>query len=122
MKSLILFLSVLPACGQILSFGLIGGGIASDGVDPGAGDTWSGKRYTVGVRVEAKLPAPRLSVEVDALYRRAGQGSGDCAFTSCFVSELRANLFEFPVMAKYRLLKRAPVAPFVSAGVAYQWV
>src|SRR5690348_3194064 len=117
MKSLILFLSVLPACGQILSFGLIGGGIASDGLDPSARNTWSGKRYTVGVTVEAKLPAPRLSVEVDALYRRAGQGSSDCAFTSCFASEVRANVFEFPVLAKYRLLKRAPVAPFVAAGV-----
>jgi hypothetical protein len=122
MKPAILLLAALPACCQPFSFGIIGGGIATDGLDPSAQNLWDGKRYTVGVAAELKLPLPRLSVEVDALYKHTGQRSSSCAFTSCAYSEVRANIFEFPFLLKYRLLKRSPIAPFVEAGPAYQWV
>jgi len=122
MKAIILFLTtLLPACAQLLSFGIKGGGTATGGLDPAAQNAWEGKPYAIGATVECHLPR-RLSVEVDALYRRAGDRSVSCAFTSCFYSQVRANIFEFPMLFKFRLLRRAPAAPFVAGGLAYQWV
>jgi opacity protein-like surface antigen len=117
-----ILLAVLPACGQRLSIGVIGGGVATGGLDPAADNLWDGKRYTVGVSAAVSLPLPRISVEVDGLYKHAGQRAQDCAFTSCSYSEVRADVFEIPVLLKYRLLQHAPVAPFVGAGVSYQHV
>src|SRR5690349_14102537 len=108
MRTAILFLAAIPAYGQLFSFGVIGGGIVTGGLDPAAQDIWDGKRYTAGAAVEVKLPLPRLSVEADALYKHAGQRNSDCAFTSCSYSEVRTDIFEFPALLKYRLLKRAP--------------
>ena len=109
MKAIILFLSAaLPACAQF-SFGILAGGTATAGLDPSARDVWEGKAYTAGATVEYRLPR-RLSVEVDALYKRAGDSNRDCVFTSCSYSRLRAHIFEFPFLLKYRLLRRAPVA------------
>src|SRR5690349_1083829 len=122
MRTAILLLAALPACGQHFSFGVIGGGIATGGLDPSADDTWDGKRYSVGVAAEVSLPLPRLSVEVDALLQHTGQRGSGCAFTSCSYSEERADIFEFPALLKYRLFKRAAATPFVEAGPAYQWV
>ena len=122
MKTAIFFLAALRACGQFLSFGFIGGGIAAGGLDPSAQDAWEGKRYTVGATIEMKLPAPRLSVAVNALFRRAGKRNDGCTFGSCFYSDVRANIFEFPMLIKYRPWKCAPAQPFVEAGPAYQWV
>jgi len=122
MKTAVLLLAALPAHGQVFSFGVIGGGIATGGLDPSAGNIWDGKRYIAGLAAEFRLPLPRLSVEVDGLYKHTGQRRADCAFAFCSLSEVRANIFEFPALLKYRLLKHAPVAPFVAAGVAYQWV
>jgi hypothetical protein len=112
----------LPACSQFLSFGVIGGGIATEGLDPGADNIWDGKWYTVGVTAEMKLPLPRLSVEVDALFRHAGQRNLECVFSICSYSEVRANIFEFPALLKYRFAKGAAAVPFVDCGPAYQWV
>src|SRR5215831_15637487 len=101
MKATILFLTAaLPAAGQLLSFGIKGGGIATDGLDPSADNAWEGKPYAIGATVECHLPR-RLSVEVDALFRRAGDRSASCAFTSCFQSQVRANIFEFPAVLKF---------------------
>jgi hypothetical protein len=122
MRIAIFLLAALPACGQHLSFGILGGGIATGGLDPAADNTWDGKRYTVGIGVEVKLPLPRLSLEVDALFQHAGQRASDCALTSCSYSEVRADIFEFPALLKYRPLRHAPVAPFLETGAAAQWV
>jgi hypothetical protein len=55
---------------------------------------------------------------VDALFRRAGERNSNCAFASCSYSEVRAGIFEFPALLKYRFVKYA----FVNAGLSYQWV
>lgn len=122
MRGIILFLTaVLPACGQLLSFGIKGGGAATGGLDPSAQDVWEGKPYTIGATVEYHLPR-RMAVEVDALYQRAGDRSMGCAFTPCSYSQLRAGIFEFPAQLKFRLLRRAPATPFVAGGLAYRRV
>ena len=122
MRTAVFLLAAFPAYGQLFSFGVIGGGIATGGLDPSAQDTWDGKRYTIGATAEGRLPLPRLSLEVDALYKHTGERNSGCAFTFCFYSEVRANIFEFPLLLKYQLLKHSPAMPFVGAGVAYQWV
>jgi hypothetical protein len=122
MKTAFLLLVALPVCGQHLSFGIIGGGLATGGLDPAAQNTWDGKRYTVGIAADVRLPFPRLSAEVDALLQHTGQRDFQCAFTFCSYSEVRANVFEFPVLIKYRPFKRAPAMPFLEAGPAVQWV
>src|SRR5436853_370719 len=96
MKSAILCLAVFPAYGQLFSFGVIAGGIATNGLDASAQNSWEGKRYTAGVTAEVRLLVPRLSVEVDALFKHTRQRSSNCAFTSCSYSEVRANILEFP--------------------------
>lgn len=122
MKIAAILLAVLPACGQHFSIGVIGGGMATGGLDPSAQNIWDGKRYTVGLTAEVDLPLPRLAVEIDALYKRAGQRAQDCVFTSCSYSEVRAHVFEVPFLLKYRLLKHTPLTPFAGAGVSYQHV
>src|SRR5437868_3557962 len=103
MKTAILCLAMFPAYGQLFSFGIIGGAIATNGLDPSAQNSWAGKRYTAGVTMEVRLPVSRVSVAVEALLNHTGQRNSGCAFTSCTYSEVRANIFEFPVLAKYRL-------------------
>jgi len=76
----------------------------------------------VGLTSEVKLPLPHVSLQVDVLFRHAGANHADCAFTSCVYSETRANIFEFPVLTRYGLRRPAAAAPFVEAGLAYQWV
>src|SRR5689334_23057856 len=115
-----LLAAAVSAWGQPFSFGLKGGGSAGEGLDPSALASWEGKQYVLGIMAETRLPW-RLAAEADALYRRTGQREGSCFFTLCSASSLRANIFEFPALLRYRLAGRA-VAPFVSGGVAYRWV
>jgi hypothetical protein len=111
-------LAALPACGQHFSFGIIGGGIAAGGLDPLAQNSWDGKRYSVGATAEVTVPLPRFSVEVDALLQHTGARAAGCVFTYCSYVEVRANIFEFPALVKYRAWRSA----FVGAGPAYHWV
>src|SRR5271155_5576130 len=63
-------------------------------------------RWLVGPYGEVRLPG-RFSLEVDALYRSFG-------FTST-QNSVSAGSWEFPVLAKYKLLK-GPIAPYVEGG------
>jgi hypothetical protein len=65
-------------------------------------------RYVIGPFVELRLPL-NFAVEVDALYR-------SYEFRS-LLSSVSANSWEFPVLAKYKLLK-GPVNPYIEGGVA----
>ena len=112
--------ATIPACGQLLSFGIRGGGIATGALDPAAQNIAEAKRYTVGPAVEVRLPF-RLALEVDALYERVGQRSQGCAFEACSFASVHGNALRFPALVKYRML-RGPVRPYVSGGVAYEWV
>jgi len=123
MKLMLVSLAILiPADGQILSFGIKAGGEANTGLDvSGIGFAVSeAKPYTFGPMVEFRLPL-RLAVEVDALYNRTGYRGDLCNFTYCWAEVGRANIFAFPVMLKYRLL-RGPFSPYVSGGPAYRHV
>jgi hypothetical protein len=114
-------LAMLPCIyGQRLSFGIIGGGMATGGLDPTAQDTWEGKRYTFGPAVEFGLPF-RLSAELDALYRRAGSSIRIFSIGTSGYSSRRADVLEFPLQLKCRL-GRGPVRPFVAGGLAVKWV
>src|SRR5215831_3831258 len=95
---------LIPASGQPVSFGVLGGGLATGGLDPSAQNAWEGKRYTIGPTIEFHLPR-HFSVEVDALYQRTGDSNSDCIFTYCSASSRRANILEFPVQLKFRLLR-----------------
>lgn len=107
---------LLASCvcfGQPVSVGVIGGVRATDDLDEGGARSVS-KRYAVGPSVELGLPFG-LAVEADAIYRRAGiQASASNGDYNIFVHE-HANLWEFPVLLKYRI----PVSvakPFLEVG------
>jgi hypothetical protein len=64
-------------------------------------------RYVIGPFVDFRLPG-RFGVEVDALYR-----SFEYSSTQGSVS---AGFWEFPVLAKYKLLG-GPVKPYIEGGL-----
>jgi outer membrane protein with beta-barrel domain len=64
--------------------------------------------YLVGPYGEIRLPGG-FSVEVDALYR---------SFNYALRGEPGSNgNWEFPVMAKYKVLKKGPVKPYIEGGL-----
>jgi len=98
---------------QAIAIGVEGGVRTTDDVSGSL--TSESKRYIVGPTVDIRLPL-RLSVEVDALYRRFGfTGYGNTCCGSAILRE-RANSWEFPLILKYRL--PVPLHPFVGAGYA----
>ena len=73
-------------------------------------------RYTVGPFIELRLPA-HLALEVDALYRSYEYSQ----VVQTLHYQLRtqsANAWEFPVLAKYKLLG-GPIQPYLEGGVAF---
>ncbi len=110
--ALVLINSELHA--QSVSFGVKGGvpltsAVESNGRVPGA------KRYTVGPMIEIALPFS-FAFEGDALYRRTGYNviSGDLGTTTD--THLRANSWEFPLLAKYYFGPRRVPVRFYAAG------
>jgi hypothetical protein len=80
------------------------------------------KRYTVGVTAELGLPF-HLAIKADALYKRVGFDSFIPVTPLLFGptwNNTRANSFEFPVMAKYRLSKLGPLQPYIEGGVSFR--
>ena len=69
-------------------------------------------RYTIGPYVELHLPA-HLTIEVDALYR-----SYDFRQTLPASTTQPVSAWEFPVVAKYKLLG-GPIRPYIEGGVAF---
>jgi hypothetical protein len=117
---LALTVGLTAANAQLFSFGIKAGGVVTGALDSAAWSTSEAKRYTAGPMIEIHLPM-RFSVEVDALYKRAGERDAACQFTYCSFSSVRANVFEFPFLLRYRLLE-GPVAPYAAVGVAYRHV
>lgn len=74
------------------------------------------KRPIYGVSGELRLPFG-LGIEVDALYRNWSY-SGTSAVVTNLEIDTRGGTWEFPLLAKYRVGKRA-VKPFVDGGVAF---
>lgn len=65
----------------------------------------SGGRYVIGPTVELRLPFG-LGIEANALYRHVNNPS--------------ASAWEFPILAKYRILSHEGLAPYAVAGGAFQ--
>jgi opacity protein-like surface antigen len=72
----------------------------------------SSNSYTLGPFVEVRLPA-RFSIEADALYRGLHFNNP--------VSSASTGQWDFPVVAKYKLLK-GPVKPYVEGGLDFKHV
>jgi Outer membrane protein beta-barrel domain len=117
---------------QSLDVGIEAGLRATDAVSissgiftPGQPGSDESKRYIVGPTVELRLPW-RLGIEFDALYRRFGYTFGytlDFIYPESTTVTVRgrANSWEFPVVAQYRLRKGRP-GLHVGAGYAPQIV
>jgi hypothetical protein len=110
----LVFLSGHLSVAQQVAVGLKGGVRTADDVSGSL--TSESKRYIMGPMVEIRLPL-RLSLELDALYRRFGFTGGSSSVFGHSITRERANSWEFPMILKYNL----PVVlahPFVGAGYA----
>ncbi len=103
--SALLLLSLAPANAQWFSPGVKGGVLLTDAVEGSFGVRSEAKRYTVGPVVEIGLPAS-WAVEVDALYKRTGYSSTATAFGITSSTQVRANSWEFPILAKHYFSRR----------------
>lgn len=79
------------------------------------------KLYSVGPTVDARLPAG-LGIEFDALYRRMNYDDSGFAPSVPFTASLRANVWEFPVLLKYRLPRFLIRGIYVAAGPSFRHV
>lgn len=101
--------------GQTVSLGALAGGRVTDDMS-GAAAIGQSRSYVLGPAVGVDLPLG-FGVEVDALYRREGYETGYGNFAYSIFSVERANSWEFPLLAKYRL-PLPFVKPFVEVGYA----
>jgi hypothetical protein len=107
---------ILTSCvcfGQTVSVGVIGGVRATDDLT-GGGATSVSKRYAVGPSLEVGLPFG-LAIEADALYRRTGFQVSASSGSYYIFGDERANLWEVPILLKYRIPLTA-ARPFLEAG------
>ncbi len=109
--ALSLSLALAPLCAQSFSAGVKGGALLTDPVEGSFGVRSEAKRYTVGPMVEIGLPFG-LALEVDALYKRTGYSATSSAFGITTSTQVRANSWEFPILAKYYFSRRL----YVSGG------
>lgn len=119
MRSLLLmFVFTAAASAQLIGLGVKGGVPLSDALETSRQGNLrylaNTERWTVGPAVELRLPL-RLSVEFNALYRRFDY---ELATNADPASQTRAASWQFPVLAKYRLLP-GPLAPYISAGPSF---
>jgi hypothetical protein len=70
----------------------------------------SSSNFTVGPYVEVRLPITPFWIEVDALHRGYQYRNA--------VGSTSNSDWEFPVLAKYRLLK-GPIRPFLLGGLSF---
>ena len=118
----LLFASFFAAIGfaQSFSFGVKIGARLTDDLPTNAVHPISESRhYTVGPILEFRLWRG-IGVEVDALYKRLGQSElFNDFYGDIFWRRDRSNSWEFPILAKYRFLRRHP-SPYVSGGYAFR--
>jgi hypothetical protein len=102
--------------GRRLWLGLVGGTSATDGfhVGPYSQPQVESQRIVGGLSLELDL-GPRLSLEVDGLYRPLHAETRELFNGSVFRNPFTVLTWEFPVLGKYRLT-RSRLAPFVEAG------
>lgn len=118
----LLFASSLFA--QPVSVGIKGGVPITDFFDTIRGNdtgyATNTKRYLVGPTVEFHLPA-RLSIEVDALYKRIGYQYDQSILNDSLSRRTVANSWEIPVLLKWEVIP-GPVRPFVGAGISFRHI
>jgi hypothetical protein len=79
------------------------------------------KRYAVGPAVALRLHG-KLSIEVDALYKRIGYSRYGSAFSGQYERiKTRADSWEFPVIARCRLLP-SRIRPYFASGFSYHYI
>src|SRR5581483_7012188 len=108
--------AVVTSCmcvAQSVSFGVRGGARATDDITGQA--TSESKRYIVGPMLELDLPFG-LGAEVDALYSREGYSSYSSLFAGTLLATERANVWQLPIVAKYRLGLFPLIKPYVLGG------
>ena len=124
---LVLLLSAAPACSQLFSYGVKGGLPLTDFVNAASGTNPSGfinfathtNRYIIGATGELHLPFG-FSVEADVLYRHLNYQESQMGVDTLTSSSTTGNAWEFPILGKYRFLKKPKIArPYVDAGVAF---
>jgi hypothetical protein len=103
-------------CAQPFSAGLKVGAPFTDAISvPGGGlfgdSSINNGHFIIGPYGEVRLPGG-FSIEIDALYR---------SFSSNYYGEPQATggSWEFPVLAKYKLLKSGPVKPYIEGGLVF---
>lgn len=113
--SLAILLLPIPCFSQPVAVGVkLAARVTSD--VNGAADSES-KFYRVGPMVEVTLPH-RFSFEADFLYSRFGYSSTTYGLLGeSFTERMRANAWEFPLLAKYRL-RGSGAHPFLLVGYA----
>jgi hypothetical protein len=91
-------------------------------IDFGEGATSATRRYTVGPMIGVRLPH-RLSLELDALYKPLGfdQQLKSFGLVSTHI-RTTADSWEFPVLAKFRLLPSPALSPYVAGGVSFRHI
>jgi len=106
--------------GERFSVGVSGGAALTDLMGRVTGSS-EAKHWTVGPIGEIRLP-PCFALEVSGLYRRTG-------FTSEFyvigstISRVRANSWEFPMLAKYYVVRQGAFArPYISGGYVLRYL
>ncbi|HSB16424.1 MAG TPA: outer membrane beta-barrel protein [Bryobacteraceae bacterium] len=115
---LFLVFIAVPCGGQRIGFGVKGGVRPTNDIVGSA--TSESKRYVAGPMLDVSLPLG-LGIEIDALYSRFGYRTATGGFWGSFSSVRRANVWEFPILAKYRL-PFPLIKPYVSGGYALRRV
>jgi hypothetical protein len=95
----LLLLALGPASAQRFSAGVKGGALLTDPIDGSFGVRSEARRYAVGPMVEIGLSSS-FAIAVDALYRRTAYSSTGSAFGITDSTQVRANSWEFPILAK----------------------
>jgi Outer membrane protein beta-barrel domain len=114
--SLALFLLSIPCFSQTFSVGVKAAARVTSDLDGYASS--ESRIYRVGPMVELALPY-HFSFEADALYSRFGYSSTTYGLLGeSFTERMRANSWEFPLLAKYRFGGSRRGRWFVSAGYA----
>ena len=130
-RQLILFTFLATACfGQRIEVGVKVGAPVTSAFDTGSefhidfgeSATSATRRYTVGPMIGVRLPH-RLSLELDALYNPLGFDRQSKSFGLIFMHvRTTADSWEFPVVAKFRLLPLPAVSPYVAGGVSFRHI
>lgn len=127
LRSLLFLCLSVAACAQRPSPGLkVGVPVSAICASEGSGRFGSAnvcaERYVIGPSMEVEIAGP-LSLDFSALFTRMQlQGSArPASIYPSFSTQRTGTAWEFPVMGKYRLLRRR-LAPFVGVGPTFRRV